>query len=57
MDKLEKFISENRGSFDDAEPLSGHFSRFEESWISSNPAEGCHRPEFPMKIAAGLLFC
>ena len=39
MDKLENFISENRELFDDAEPLGGHFSRFEDKLDSrmNNP--------------------
>ena len=30
MDKLDKFISENAGLFDDSEPDHGHFERFSE---------------------------
>jgi hypothetical protein len=28
MDKLDKFIRENAGLFDDSEPDKGHFERF-----------------------------
>ena len=56
MDKLEKFISENRGSFDDAEPLSGHFSRFEEKLDQQQSHGGVAIDRnFLLKIAAGLL--
>ena len=36
MDKLEKFITDNRELFDDAEPLAG----LKRSWISNGPIPG-----------------
>ncbi|MGA2824442.1 MAG: hypothetical protein ABSE72_13075 [Bacteroidales bacterium] len=56
MDKLEKFITENRESFDDAEPLAGHFSRFEEKLDQQKDHSGIAIDKnFFLKIAAGLL--
>ena len=56
MDKLEKFITENRGAFDDAEPLTGHFSRFEEKLDQQELHSGLGIDRnFLLKIAAGLL--
>lgn len=56
MDNLEKFIIDNRESFDDAEPLSGHFSRFEEKLDRQNAQSGVYFDRnFLLKIAAGLL--
>jgi len=56
MDKLEKFISENRESFDDAEPLAGHFGRFEEKLDQQQYQSGfAFDKNFLLKIAAGLL--
>jgi len=56
MDKLEKFISENRKSFDDAEPMAGHFSRFEEKLDQQHAHSGVSIDKnFLLKIAAGLL--
>jgi hypothetical protein len=56
MDKLEKFITENHEAFNDAEPLAGHFSRFEEKLNKQIPAPAMRfeRSMF-LKIAAGLL--
>jgi len=56
MDKLEKFITENLESFDDAEPLAGHFSRFEEKLDQQQAHSGVAIDKnFLLKIAAGLL--
>ena len=56
MDNLEKFITENRELFDDAEPQSGHFSRFEEKLDQQQPhPEAAFDRYFLLKIAAGLL--
>ena len=56
MDKLEKFITKNRESFDDAEPLTGHFSRFEEKLDQQQSHSGfAIDKNFLLKIAAGLL--
>ena len=56
MDKLEKFITENRESFDDAELLAGHFSRFEEKLDQQHAHSGVFIDRnFLLKIAAGLL--
>jgi hypothetical protein len=56
MDKLEKFITENLESFDDAEPLAGHFSRFEEKLDQQQAHSGvAFGKNFFLKIAAGLL--
>jgi hypothetical protein len=56
MDKLEKFISDNRESFDDTEPMAGHFSRFEEKLAGLQPHSGVPvNRAFLLKIAAGLL--
>lgn len=56
MDKLENFISENRELFDDAEPLGGHFSRFEDKLDKQNEQPGGSFDKyFLLKIAAGLL--
>jgi hypothetical protein len=56
MDKLEKLISENRASFDEAEPLSGHFSRFEEKLDRQQTHSGISfNRNFLLKVAAGLL--
>ena len=56
MDNLEKFITENRDSFDDAEPLAGHFSRFEEKLEQQQGHAGfIIDRNFLLKIAAGLL--
>jgi hypothetical protein len=56
MDKLEEFITENRESFDDAEPLAGHFSRFEEKLDQQQAHSGIAIDKnFLLKIAAGLL--
>jgi hypothetical protein len=57
MDKLDKFIIENRELFDDAEPLEGHFSRFEEKLdrqLHAGSTFTFSRNYF-LKIAAGLL--
>jgi len=56
MDKLEKFITKNRESFDDAEPLTGHFSRFEEKLDQQQSHSGfAIDKNFLLRIAAGLL--
>jgi hypothetical protein len=55
MDKLEKIITENRELFDDAEPLAGHFSRFEEKLDLQQAHSGFVDKNFFLKIAAGLL--
>jgi hypothetical protein len=56
MDKLEKFITDNRELFDDAEPLAGHFSRFEEKLDQQRAHSGfAIDKNFLLKIAAGLL--
>ena len=56
MDKLEKFITENREAFDDAEPLAGHFGRFEEKLDQLQVRSGFTVDKyFLLKIAAGLL--
>ena len=56
MDKLEKFITENRQSFDESEPLAGHFSRFEEKMEQQYVHTGFRvERNFLLKIAAGLL--
>ena len=55
MDKLEKFITDNREQFDDAEPLTGHFSRFEEMLDQSDQQRMGIGRNFFLKIAAGLL--
>lgn len=56
MDKLEKFITENRESFDDAEPLAGHFSRFEEKLDQQNAHSGIAiNKNLLLKIAAIVL--
>ncbi len=56
MDNLEKFITENREFFDDAEPQAGHFSRFEEKMEQQQPhSEVAVDKYFLLKIAAGLL--
>jgi len=56
MDKLEKFIMENRELFDDAEPPEGHFDRFEEKLDQQLAQPGIVFDKyFLLKIAAGLL--
>ena len=56
MDKLEKFITENRESFDDAEPQTGHFSRFEEKLDQQYASSGLAIDRrLLLRIAAGLL--
>jgi len=56
MDKLEKFIVENRESFDDAEPMEGHFSRFGEKLNQETiPERFASNRMFFLKIAAGIL--
>ena len=56
MDKLEKFIIENRELFDDAEPPEGHFNRFEEKLDQQHVQPGIVVDKyFLLKIAAGLL--
>jgi hypothetical protein len=56
MDKLEKFFDENREAFDEAEPLVGHFSRFEEKLDRQDTHSGVAIDRnFLLKIAAGLL--
>jgi hypothetical protein len=56
MDKLEKFIMENRELFDDAEPPEGHFDRFEEKLDQQLAPSGIVFDKyFLLKIAAGLL--
>jgi hypothetical protein len=56
MDKLEKFIEENLEAFDDAEPMAGHFSRFEEKLNKQIPIrEKRFERSMILKIAAGLL--
>lgn len=56
MDKLEKFITDNRASFDDAEPSEGHFSRFEERLAQQNEESAfTFDRNFLLKIAAGIL--
>jgi hypothetical protein len=56
MDKLEKFISENRGLFNDSEPDEGHFSRFSEK-LDRESGAGSFRinSSLALKIAAGIL--
>jgi hypothetical protein len=56
MDKLEKFILENREAFDEQEPPEGHFERFKEK-LNRQERQSLHvgnRYLF-LKIAAGLL--
>jgi hypothetical protein len=56
MDKLEKFIVENRGLFDDAEPMEGHFNRFREKLEQEPvPERFAYNRMFFLKIAAGVL--
>ena len=56
MDKLEKIFIENRESFDDAEPMEGHFSRFQEKLDrQSIPERVTNNRMFFLKIAAGIL--
>jgi hypothetical protein len=56
MDNLEKFITENREFFDDAEPQAGHFNRFEEKMEQQQPhSEVAFDKYFLLKIVAGLL--
>jgi hypothetical protein len=56
MEKLEKFFVENRGSFDDAEPMEGHYDRFLEKLDSEySPARFTHNRLFLLKVAAGIL--
>jgi hypothetical protein len=56
MDKLEKFVKENRDIFDENEPSIGHFDRFEEKL---DTRFGYHKTgmnrSFLLKIAAGLI--
>ena len=55
MDKLEKFMTENRDQFDDAEPMAGHFSRFEEMLDQETPQPVLFSRTFLLKVAAGIL--
>jgi hypothetical protein len=56
MDNLEKFLTENRELFDDADPQAGHFSRFEEKLEQQQLHSGVAVDKyFLLKIAAGLL--
>jgi hypothetical protein len=55
MDKLEKFITGNRDAFDDAEPMAGHFSRFEEKLKGEETPSYPFSRTFLLKIAAGIL--
>ena len=56
MDKLEKFISENAGLFNDSEPDEGHFSRFSEKLERESGAGSLRiNRNLMLKIAAGLL--
>jgi hypothetical protein len=56
MDKLEKFISDNAGLFNDSEPDEGHFSRFSEKLrMESVAASFSINRTLMIKIAAGLL--
>jgi hypothetical protein len=56
MDKLEKFVKENRDIFDENEPSIGHFDRFEEKIDTrfGHQKAGMNR-SFLLKIAAGLI--
>lgn len=56
MDNLEKYFIENREKFDDAEPLTGHFSRFEEKYDERfNRPSLMQNRSILLKIAAGIL--
>ncbi|MCX6243886.1 MAG: hypothetical protein NTU98_04210 [Bacteroidetes bacterium] len=56
MDKLEKFFAENRESFDDAEPVEGHFSRFQEKLDMEPGSERFAKNRmFLLKIAAVII--
>ena len=56
MDKLEKFILENREAFMDQDPDEGHFSRFEEKLSRQESGRTLAGNRFLLlKIAAGLL--
>jgi hypothetical protein len=39
MEKLEQYISKNRGSFDNEEPLPGHFERFSKKLNAKIPSK------------------
>jgi len=56
MDKLDKFISENTGLFDDSEPDHGHFKRFSEK-LDQESGDGAFRIKrnLMLKIAAVIL--
>lgn len=55
MDNLEKFFVENREQFDHAEPLAGHFGRFEEKLDQQFSHSGPAGKYFLLKIAAAIL--
>jgi hypothetical protein len=55
MDKLEKYINDNRDAFDD-EPLEGHFQRFDEKLKQLNQTQKRPVPSFLfLKIASVLV--
>lgn len=56
MDNFEKYFQEHRDEFDDQEPSSGHFQRFEEKYNDAfgEPPVSINR-SLLLKIAAGIL--
>lgn len=56
MEPLEKLITANRTSFDDAEPAAGHFERFESKMMAQHEVKQLHRQPFSLlRIAAIIL--
>lgn len=57
MDRLEKFINENREFFDSEEPETGHFNRFEQKIEQKIPQEkrGPFTRSLVLKIAATII--
>jgi hypothetical protein len=56
MDKLDKFIRENAGLFDDSEPDHGHFGRFSEKLDQDSRITAFRiNRSLMLKIAAGIL--
>ena len=55
MDKLEKYVAENRNLFDDSEPSEGHLDKFREKLESQPVASLGMNRSLLLKVAAGLL--
>ena len=54
MDELKRFIEQNRAQFDDAEPMAGHFERFQQR-LDAEHKTSSNNLAFWLKIAAVMI--